>query len=224
MLRIAFWAGRLEAVLAAIRAAAAMTGVDPAVGGSAAAGVLHAALPGSAPPSEVTGFVTALRAELRDGPAGAAADGMPAGILPAGAGTSVIVLHAPPAVREAVDVWGPVPSLALMRAVKDQFDPEHRTGPWPLRGRDLIEHELDPDGELRELAGDCVHCGFCLPACPTYQLWGEEMDSPRGPHPPDHPDPGRRAGHRGGGRVTSTAAWAAWPACPPARPGSATTG
>jgi glycolate oxidase iron-sulfur subunit len=39
---------------------------------------------------------------------------------------------------------------------------------------------LDPTGELRELASDCVHCGFCLPACPTYQLWGEEMDSPRG--------------------------------------------
>jgi glycolate oxidase iron-sulfur subunit len=39
---------------------------------------------------------------------------------------------------------------------------------------------LDPDGELRGLASDCVHCGFCLPACPTYQLWGEEMDSPRG--------------------------------------------
>ncbi|HEX3389216.1 MAG TPA: 4Fe-4S dicluster domain-containing protein, partial [Streptosporangiaceae bacterium] len=39
---------------------------------------------------------------------------------------------------------------------------------------------MDPSGELRALASDCVHCGFCLPVCPTYQLWGEEMDSPRG--------------------------------------------
>ena len=32
----------------------------------------------------------------------------------------------------------------------------------------------------KDLLSDCVHRGFCLPACPTYVLWGEEMDSPRG--------------------------------------------
>ena len=51
----------------------------------------------------------------------------------------------------------------------------HGTG-----GGDAVARALDPDGELRSAASDCVHCGFCLPACPTYQLWGEEMDSPRG--------------------------------------------
>src|SRR5579859_924757 len=36
-------------------------------------------------------------------------------------------------------------------------------------------HPPDP-----KLIADCVHCAFCLPTCPTYLLWGEEMDSPRG--------------------------------------------
>ena len=47
-------------------------------------------------------------------------------------------------------------------------------------GGEAVAPALDPTGELRSAASDCVHCGFCLPACPTYQLWGEEMDSPRG--------------------------------------------
>src|SRR5688572_14334136 len=35
-------------------------------------------------------------------------------------------------------------------------------------------------GVMAEQIEKCVHCGFCLPSCPTYRVLGEEMDSPRG--------------------------------------------
>ena len=49
-----------------------------------------------------------------------------------------------------------------------------------------MQHRIDSDAfgpagaHMAKAVSTCVHCGFCLPACPTYRELGEEMDSPRG--------------------------------------------
>jgi glycolate oxidase FAD binding subunit len=167
VIRIGFWAEALAPVLAAVDAAASGAGLDPLVGGSAAAGVIHAAVPRGAP-AAVAQFVDGLRAALAGpsvAPAAAAelagAVGKPGRFVPAAAASpsrsvgaprasaattspspadappswaSAVVLHAPAEVRAAVDLWGRVPSLGLMRAVKAQFDPEHRMAPGRFAG------------------------------------------------------------------------------------------
>jgi glycolate oxidase FAD binding subunit len=124
-IRVSFWTASLVEVLRVIRESAAAAGVDPTIGGSAGAGVLDIDLAGSASPVAVAQFVDRLRAGL--GGIAAVAGGPPS------VGSAVIV-SAPAEVRDAVDMWGPVPSLGLMRAVKDRFDPEHRMAPGRFAG------------------------------------------------------------------------------------------
>lgn len=81
-----------------------------------AVGVLHVGVPAGADAGDVAGVVDRLRSTA------SASDG------------SVVVLTAPPDVRAAVDVWGPVPGLELMRRLKDEMDPGHRLSPGRFVG------------------------------------------------------------------------------------------
>ena len=125
LIRVTFWAAELRRVLGAIDAVAGDAGVVPAVSGSAGAGVLYVSLDAGAAPDRVALFVQALRAAAGHGRS------QDPGALSRG---SVVVLTAPAPVQAAVDMWGPVPALALMREVKRQFDPANTMAPGRFAG------------------------------------------------------------------------------------------
>jgi glycolate oxidase FAD binding subunit len=125
LVRVTFWAAELRRVLDAIDAVAVDAGVAPAVNGSAGAGVLYVSLDAGENADQVAVFVRALRAATGHGRAD------DRGVLARG---SVVVLAAPASVRASVDMWGPVPGLALMRAVKRQFDPGSTMAPGRFAG------------------------------------------------------------------------------------------
>jgi glycolate oxidase FAD binding subunit len=115
LIRVSCWVSALPTVLDAVEVAAGDAGVSPTIVGPAGAGVLYLRVDPDVAADRSAGFVRALRA-ARSGERG-----------------GVVVLAAPAAVREALAGYGgmagTVPSLALMRAVKDQFDPGHRMAP-----------------------------------------------------------------------------------------------
>ncbi len=44
----------------------------------------------------------------------------------------------------------------------------------------MVQGPLRQGSDTYDLMRQCIHCGFCLPTCPTYAVLGVEMDSPRG--------------------------------------------
>jgi glycolate oxidase FAD binding subunit len=95
--------------------------------------VVYATIGPDADPAAVAAFVSGLRAALARGDADARPATAPAPDSPPVLASAVVV-HAPPSTRDLIDLWGPVPSLPLMRAVKDQFDPGHRMAPGRFAG------------------------------------------------------------------------------------------
>jgi glycolate oxidase FAD binding subunit len=119
VVRVSFWVSALDSVLEALVSAGAEAGVRAAVNGPAGAGALYACLDPDTSDDDAARFVGVLRGELAES----------RGAAPRG---SVAVLTAPPAVLAAADAGGSVPGATLMRAVRDQFDPDHRMFPGRL--------------------------------------------------------------------------------------------
>lgn len=106
----------LTDLYAAIYALRDAFGVPVPVRGSVGLGVAHAVLPGGTPVDRAASVLTAVRDVLlpREG--------------------RCVVLAAPPAVRDAVDLWGEVPARSRLRAAKAHLDPHQRLAPGRLPG------------------------------------------------------------------------------------------
>jgi glycolate oxidase FAD binding subunit len=135
VIRVTFWVGRLAGVLDAVAAAGAAAGVRPAVTGPAGAGALYACLDPGTEHDTAVQFVLTLRERLDSGAFASGPVASAGSVVSAGPRGSVVLLAAPAAVMAeagAYGVYGSVPGAALMRAIKDQFDPEHRMFPGRL--------------------------------------------------------------------------------------------
>ena len=114
LLRVNHELAALTHVLDAVARAESTSGCRAALRSSVAVGTATVAVEGSA--EDVAAFTVALRASS------------------AGFGGSVVLLEGPPGTADLVDPWGPVGGLALMRAVKDQFDPGRLLAPGRFVG------------------------------------------------------------------------------------------
>jgi glycolate oxidase FAD binding subunit len=119
-LRIACLASSVTETIAATEAMARTQGLEARIAGCAATGTLCVSLEGEHPPDAWrSGVIDPLRERL------------------APEGGSVVVERAAPALKSAIDVWGPIApqAFALMKRVKTEFDPTGVLNPGRFAGR-----------------------------------------------------------------------------------------
>ena len=107
---------KLTSALSQVRHLLKKTRAPLSLRGSAGTGVFYGGIPGGADPGLVAGLLSELRAEARS------------------CAGHCVVLTAPPAIRDRVDMWGPVDGRDLMRRVMVPLDPRGRFAPGRFVG------------------------------------------------------------------------------------------